>query len=40
MNIHLMEEEIFAEEALFNKYQNMKSSGYLDNMYELSRDFR
>jgi hypothetical protein len=40
MNTHFMEEEIFAEESLFNKYLNITSSGYLDNIYELSRDFR
>jgi hypothetical protein len=40
MNTNFTCEEIFAEKALFDKYRSMKSSGYLDNEYELARDFR
>jgi hypothetical protein len=40
MRKNFLYEQAFAEQALFDKYRNMKSSGYLDNEYELTRDFR
>lgn len=33
-------EEVYADQALYNKHRNTKSSGYLDDEYELSPDFR